>query len=174
MKKYKIHQHKFKLKKLQTQTTVEENIKPSLPETPEVNQTNESSTQTQTPTASLNESIETPKDEGPKSKLSNIFGKLKEIKLKKPSFAKNLSKPSLSSFNKGKIGGFKSKFESFFKSKLGKSTVQGEEILGVQLYNNEIRLVQISSNKANQWVLDKLYTHPVDITDDSTPIRKCR
>ena len=152
------------------QTTVEENIKPSLPETPEVNQINESSTQTQTPTASLNESIETPKDEGPKSKLSNIFGKLKEIKLKKPSFAKNLSKPSLSSFNKGKIGGFKSKFESFFKSKLGKSTVQGEEILGVQLYNNEIRLVQISSNKANQWVLDKLYTHPVDITDDSTPI----
>ena len=152
------------------QTTVEENIKPPSPETPEVNQTNESSTQTQTPTTSLNESIETPKDEGPKSKLSNIFGKLKEIKLKKPSFAKNLSKPSLSSFNKGKIGGFKSKFESFFKSKLGKSTVQGEEILGVQLYNNEIRLVQISSNKANQWVLDKLYTHPVDITDDSTPI----
>ena len=64
----------------------------------------------------------------------------------------------------------KSKFESFFKSKLGKSTVQGEEILGVELSNKEIRLVQVSSNKANQWVLDKLYIHPVDITDDSTPI----
>ena len=57
--------------------------------------------------------------------------------------------------------------ESFFKSKLGKSSVQGEEILGVELANKEIRLVQVSSNKANQWVLDKLYIHPVNITDDS-------
>ena len=73
-------------------------------------------------------------------------------------------------FNKSKLGGFKSKFESFLKSKLGKSTVQGEEILGVELANKEIRLVQVSSNKANQWVLDKLYIHPVDITDESTPI----
>jgi len=31
-------------------------------------------------------------------------------------------------------------------------------------------LVQVSSNKANQWVLDKLYIHPVEITDDSSPI----
>ena len=60
--------------------------------------------------------------------------------------------------------------ESFFKSKLGKSSVQGEEILGVELANKEIRLVQVSSNKANQWVLDKLHIHPVNITDDSSPI----
>ena len=99
--------------------------------------------------------------------MTNIFGKLKDIKLKKPSFANNLNK--LSS-NKSKVGSFKSKFENFFKSKLGKSTVQGEEILGVELANKEIRLVQVSSNKANQWVLDKLHIHPVDISDDSTPI----
>ena len=151
----------------QTQTTVQENIKASATEKPEVNQTNESSTQTQTPTVSLSENVEKPKGEELKGKLTNIFGKLKEIKLKKPSFAKNLSKPSLSSFNKGKIGGFKSKFESFFKSKLGKSSIQGEEILGVQLYNNEIRLVQISSNKANQWVLDKFYVHKFEGIDEN-------
>ena len=57
-----------------------------------------------------------------------------------------------------------------FKSKLGKSSVQGEEILGIELANKEIRLVQVSSNKANQWVLDKLYIHPVEISDDTTPI----
>ena len=68
------------------------------------------------------------------------------------------------------VGNLKSKFESFFKSKLGKSSVQGEEILGVELANKEIRLVQVSSNKANQWVLDKLYIHPVEVSDDSTPI----
>ena len=74
------------------------------------------------------------------------------------------------SFNKSKIGSFKSKLESFLKSKLGKSSVQGEEILGVELANTEIRLIQVTSNKANQWVLDKLHIHPVDVTDDSTPI----
>ena len=123
--------------------------------------------QEQTPPPTSNESTEPSKQDKLKSKLTNIFGKLKDIKLKKPSFANNLSK---SSSRNSKVGNLKSKFESFFKSKLGKSTVQGEEILGVELSNKEIRLVQVSSNKANQWVLDKLYIHPVDITDDSSPI----
>ncbi|MDA7812354.1 pilus assembly protein PilM [Candidatus Pelagibacter sp.] len=102
-----------------------------------------------------------------KNKLSNIFGKIKEIKIKKPDFAKNLNR---SSFNKSKVANYKSKLENFFKSKLGKSSVQGEEIIGVELSNKEIRIAQVSSNKANQWVLEKLHIHPVDITDDSTPI----
>ena len=123
--------------------------------------------QEQTPPPTSNESTEPSKQDKLKSKLTNIFGKLKDIKLKKPSFANNLSK---SSSKNSKVGNLKSKFESFFKSKLGKSTVQGEEILGVELSNKEIRLVQVSSNKANQWVLDKLYIHPVNITDDSSPI----
>ena len=118
------------------------------------------------PTASI-ENTEPSKQEQLKDKISNIFGKLKDIKLKKPSIGNNLKK---SSFNNAKVGNLKSKFESFFKSKLGKSSVQGEEILGVELANKEIRLVQVSSNKANQWVLDKLYIHPVEVSDDSTPI----
>ena len=129
----------------------------------------ETQTQNQEPTAPVasNESTELNKQDQIKSKITNIFGKLKDIKLKKPSFANNLSK---SSSNNSKIGNLKSKFESFFKSKLGKSSVQGEEILGVELANTEIRLVQVSSNKANQWVLDKFHIHPVDVSDDSTPI----
>ena len=55
------------------------------------------------------------------------------------------------------------KKESFFgkllKNRLGKSSIKGEEILGVELTSNEIRLAQVSSNKANQWVLDKFYVH---------------
>ena len=131
------------------------------------NQINENQNKDETTTVASNEKPELTKQEEIKGKISNIFGKLKDIKLKKPTFANNSNKTS---FNKSKLGGFKSKFESFLKSKLGKSTVQGEEILGVELANKEIRLVQVSSNKANQWVLDKLYIHPVDITDESTPI----
>ena len=114
-----------------------------------------------------NENNEPSKQDQIKNKLSNVFGKLKDIKLKKTS-SDNVS--SKASFNKSKMGGFKSKISNFFKSKLGKSSVQGEEILGVELANTELRLVQVSSNKANQWVLEKLHIHPVDVTDDSTPI----
>ena len=134
-------------------------------ETPLDNTENKSQEQS-APAASI-ENAEPSKQEQLKDKISNIFGKLKDIKLKKPSIGNNLKK---SSFNNAKVGNLKSKFESFFKSKLGKSSVQGEEILGVELANKEIRLVQVSSNKANQWVLDKLYIHPVEVSDDSTPI----
>jgi len=155
---------------VQSQTSVEEVTNPVSSVSTEPSQTNEVAPQAQTTSTSLDEKVEPTQIDEAKGKLANIFGKLKDIKLKKPSFANNLTKSSLTSFNKGNIGGLKSKFESFFKSKLGKSTAKGEEILGVQLFNNEIRLVQVSSNKANQWVLEKLYIHPVEITDDSSPI----
>ena len=153
----------------ENQNVINENTSPTEDkqkvETPIV----ETQTQKQEPTAPVatNESTELNKQDQLKSKITNIFGKLKDIKLKKPSFANDLSKSSL---NNSKVGNLKSKFESFFKSKLGKSSVQGEEILGVELANKEIRLVQVSSNKANQWVLDKFHIHPVDVSDDSAPI----
>ena len=50
-------------------------------------------------------------------------------------------------------------FSKFIKSRLGKSSAKGEEIVGVDLSTNEIRLAQISSNKSNQWVLEKFYAH---------------
>ena len=155
---------------VQSQTSVEEDTKPVSSVSTKSSQTNEAITQAQTTAAPSDEKVEPAQTDDAKGKLANIFGKLKDIKLKKPSFANNLTKSSLTSFNKGKMGNFKSKFENFFKSKLGKSSVKGEEILGVQLFNNEIRLVQVTSNKANQWVLEKLYIHPVEITDDTSPI----
>ena len=155
---------------VQSQTSVEEDTKPVSSVSTKSSQTNEAITQAQTTAAPSDEKVEPVQTDDAKGKLANIFGKLKDIKLKKPSFANNLTKSSLTSFNKGKMGNFKSKFENFFKSKLGKSSVKGEEILGVQLFNNEIRLVQVTSNKANQWVLEKLYIHPVEITDDTSPI----
>ena len=47
----------------------------------------------------------------------------------------------------------------FLKNRLGKSTAKGEEIVGVELTPNEIRLSQVSNNKSNQWVLDKFFVH---------------
>ena len=50
-------------------------------------------------------------------------------------------------------------FSKFLKNRLGKSSAQGEEIIGVELTPNEIRLSQVSNNKSNQWVLDKFHVH---------------
>ena len=50
-------------------------------------------------------------------------------------------------------------FAKLIKNRLGKSSAKGEEIVGVDLSTTEIRLAQISSNKANQWVLEKFYVH---------------
>ena len=60
------------------------------------------------------------------------------------------------------------KIFSFLKSKIGRSSVQGEEVIGVELTNKEIRLAQVNTNKSNQWVLEKFYTHKIEIPDESS------
>ena len=96
---------------------------------------------------------------------SSILDKFKNIKFNKPSFGKKTISPKISV---GGMNKFKNKFENFFKSKLGKSSVKGEEILGVDISNKEIALAQITSNKANQWVLEKLYVHPLNLPNDTS------
>jgi len=98
------------------------------------------------------------------SKVKNFLNKFKDIKFKAPSFGKKDSSSSKMSFNKNKV---KEKFNNFLKSRLGKKTAQGEEIVGVEITNKEIRLTQISSNKANQWVLERFYVHPINLPEDA-------
>ena len=81
-----------------------------------------------------------------KNKVSNILGKLKNIKLKKPSL-KGIKLPQSSS-SKG-VNAI-SKVVTYLKSKIGKSSIQGEEIIGLEITNKEIRLAQVNVNKSNQ------------------------
>ena len=99
-----------------------------------------------------------------KEKFSNLFGKLKNIKLKKPSLD-GIKLPKSPSIKKNNA---LTKALDFFKTKIGKSTIQGEEIIGVELSNKSIRLAQINADKSNQWVLEKFYTHKLDIPDESS------
>ena len=74
--------------------------------------------------------------------------------------------PSVTPAPSGKKENF---FQKLIKNRLGKSSVKGEQIVGVDLTTNEIRLAQISSNKANQWVLEKFYSHKFDgLPENST------
>ena len=93
-----------------------------------------------------------------KNPFSNLFKK-KELK-------SGEANPAPKTKEKKKKSGF---FDKFLKNRLGKSAVQGEEIVGVELTANEIRLAQLSSNKSNQWVLDKFFVHEIkDIPENSS------
>ena len=82
-----------------------------------------------------------------KNPFSNLFKKKKKDEV---------GKPPIPTGDKPKKEGF---FDKFLKNRLGKQSIKGEEILGVELTPSEIRLSQVSSNKANQWVLDKFFVH---------------
>ena len=75
--------------------------------------------------------------------------------------------PIPQSQDKKKKEGF---FSKFFKNRLGKSAVQGEEIVGVELTPTEIRLAQLSTDKANKWVLEKFFTHKVEGADSNSNV----
>ena len=64
--------------------------------------------------------------------------------------------PKVGASEQKEKGGF---FSKLLKNRLGKSAVKGEEIVGVELTPNEIRLAQVSNNKSNQWVLDRFAVH---------------
>ena len=104
-------------------------------------------------------------DEKKSNVVTSLLDKIKSVKIKKPDFGK---KDSIKISGGKSITDIKNKLGGFFKSKIGKSSVQGEEIVGVELTNKEIRLAQITSNKANQWILEKFYIHKVDLPDDAS------
>ena len=114
----------------------------------------------------INDGNDNVEDTKPKSKISNIFGKLKNIKLKKPS----LDGIKLPASSKKSSSNAITKFIDKLKSKIGKSSIQGEEIIGVELNNKEIRLAQVNLNKSNQWVLEKFFTQKVELADESSVI----
>ena len=68
---------------------------------------------------------------------------------------------------KGFFAKIKSKLAPILKNKLGKSAIQGEEILGIEITATEIRLAQVTSNKSNQWILEKFYIHPTKLPEDA-------
>jgi len=151
-----------------TKTTNEEPSTPPITET--TNQTEVGTSGEKKPevaTANVSSApVEANKESSETKPASNILEKFKNIKFKKPSFGKQDSETKSSSPGKDNI---RKKFASFIKSKLGKSSVQGEEIVGVELTATEIRLAQLTSNKSNQWILDKFYIHPIEgLPDNST------
>ena len=83
--------------------------------------------------------------------MKNPFANLFKKKDAAPTVKPEASSPKKENF-----------FSKLIKNRLGKSSVKGEEIVGVDLSTNEIRLAQISTNKSNQWILEKFYSHKIE------------
>lgn len=106
-------------------------------------------------------------------KLSNIYSNLPTLKINlKSLLKKNPLKPPPKKPEdkdpKDKKSFFKDLKKNLF-SKLGKSSVLGEEIIGLDISRDAIRVAQLSKNSKDEWVLEKFSMRSLDtnkVTDN--------
>ena len=78
---------------------------------------------------------------------TSVFDKLQNIKFSKL----NLPKTSGAS----KKNKFYTKIQNFFKSKVSKMSVAGEEIVGIDIAPEAVHVAQVNRDKNDKWILDK-------------------
>ena len=103
------------------------------------------------PSAPLaNEDVQSTK----KNVATGMLDKLKNIKLPNFKASKNSSDNDVTNqtTQKGKV---KELFQKFFQSKVSKMSVAGEEIAGLDITKEAIRVAQVSQDKEENWILDK-------------------
>ena len=83
----------------------------------------------------------------------SMFEKLKNIKSSKSKGVTN--DPPLNPSEKVKKNKLKNIFGNFFKSKVSKLSVAGEEIAGIDMTRDAVRVAQVSKGKDEKWILDK-------------------
>ena len=96
----------------------------------------------------LNADIQNPK----KNVVMGMLEKLKSLKNLKGS--KNSSDNNISNQTPQKNKA-KELFQKFFQSKVSKMSVAGEEIAGLDITKEAIRVAQVSQDKEENWILDK-------------------
>mgnify|MGYP005671892119 FL=1 len=98
--------------------------------------------------------------------MKNIFKDL----FKKKDKVDNSSQPisTTPSNDSKKKSNFLDKIKSKFQSLAGKSAAKGEDVIGVELHTNEIRLSQVSSSKDNRWIVDKFYLHKLALPENTS------
>ena len=122
----------------------------------------ETSKEISNPQVSAEEDMQTPK----KSVTIGMLDKIKNFKfsnVKKNSSEKNLPD------SKNKQNKIKDIFQKFFKSKVSKMSVAGEEIAGLDITKEAIRVAQVSQDKEENWILDKFSYRLLDqekVTDN--------
>ena len=96
----------------------------------------------------VNADIQNPK----KNVIIGMLEKLKSLKNLKSSKNSSDNNISVHTPQKNKV---KELFQKFFQSKFSKMSVAGEEIAGLDITREAIRVAQVSQDKEENWILDK-------------------
>jgi type IV pilus assembly protein PilN len=96
----------------------------------------------------VNADIQNPK----KNVVMGMLEKLKSLKNLKNSKNSSDNNISVHTPQKNKV---KELFQKFFQSKFSKMSVAGEEIAGLDITREAIRVAQVSQDKEENWILDK-------------------
>ena len=98
-------------------------------------------------------------EEKPKEGLKlSMLDKLKNIKFSKSKDTATPGGPS----KKNKENKLKAVFKNFFQSKVKKLSIDGEEIAGLDMTREAIRVAQVSQDKEEKWILDKFSYRSLD------------
>ena len=90
---------------------------------------------------------------------SSMFEKLKSIKFGK---SKTKEQSSETKENKSQKKNINSIFKNLFKSKVSIMSVSGEEIAGLDITRDAIRVTQVTGDKEKGWLLDKFSYRSLD------------
>ena len=96
---------------------------------------------------------QTPLDKNKKGLTLDMLDKLKSMNFS--SLVRKENKSSQGKDLKTNIKNFKKKFETFFTSRVSKLSVAGEEIAGLDITREAIRVAQVTKGKDEKWILDK-------------------
>ena len=101
----------------------------------------------------IEETIQTPQ----KGVTIGMLEKLKKIKFSKSkeNVSANNQEANNPTKSKNKDNKIKSLFKNFFQSKVSKLSVAGEEIAGLDITKEAVRVAQVSQDRDEKWILDK-------------------
>ncbi|WP_415286304.1 pilus assembly protein PilM [Candidatus Pelagibacter sp. Uisw_104] len=140
---------------LQLEDKVEENNSEQTMDQPE----NTSEINLEQPQEAISTEKETV-EEKPKEGLKlSMLDKLKNIKFSKSK--DEIATPGEPS-KKNKENKLKAVFKNFFQSKVKKLSIDGEEIAGLDMTREAIRVAQVSQDKEEKWILDKFSYRSLD------------
>jgi len=99
-------------------------------------------------------------EEKPKEGLKlSMLDKLKNIKFSK---SKDAAPTPGDSSKKNKENKLKAVLKNFFQSKVKKLSIEGEEIAGLDMTREAVRVAQVSQDKEEKWILDKFSYRSLD------------
>ena len=140
---------------LKLEDKVEENNSEQTVDQPE----NTSEINLEQPQETISTEKETVEEKSKEGLKLSMLDKLKNIKFSKSK--DEIATPGEPS-KKNKENKLKAVFKNFFQSKVKKLSIDGEEIAGLDMTREAVRVAQVSQDKEEKWILDKFSYRSLD------------